>query len=226
MPVSVVDGNPNTYYHVALNKLVTGHVFADPPGIMELAPDRVSWLTPAVLDVQTRYLDISALYAPALVAPYDEASPSLPLIFCYNLLTASAEFKAIHGDPPRLVEDVRANTVPKSDKPFCVISATSKPNVYAGVPEIVTEWRSMVTVLSVRRYENGAGSWVDFDASFKAMRRALCGVADYKVFLNSVIMGTVEQSMFLDEVKFERRETGDDVQTLHQGILFELAWQT
>lgn len=217
----IVQGDPSTYFHVALNKLVKGYDFFDPPGVMELAPDRVSWLTPSVGGIQVRYLDISSLYAPATKAPLDESNPSLPLLYCFERLMLSDESRAIHGD--RIAEDVRASVIDKSDKPFCIVGANSRPNVYAGIPEVVVEWVSIATVLSVRRYEDGGGSWVDFDASFKAFRRALCGVSCYKVFLNGVIMGEVTQTAFLDPVQYERRD--GDVQVLHGGITFELTWQ-
>lgn len=220
MPIT--NGDANTRYHLTLNKLVKGHEFIDPPGVMILAPDRISWLTPPDGGGnQIRYLDISSLYAPSTTAPFDESSPNLPLIFTFERCMLSDEFKEIHGE--RIAEDVRASVFSKEDNPFCVVGSVSRPNVFAGIPEIVVQWVSIVTVLSIRRYENGGGSWMDFEDSFKVFRRALCGICDYPVFLNGVIMGTVTQSSFLDPVRYENKD--GDTQILHDGITLELTWE-
>lgn len=161
---------------------------------------------------------------------YDDIDPNLVARFAFQELmssqkpvpgkgmTASALWKSIHG--ARLFEDVRASQ--GGDLPFAVVTVVpGKSVLFTGVPEIIGKMKSRLTVVSIRTYASGKGTWFDFDDSYKAMRAALTGINGLQVFNKAGDMiGEIYQAAYVDDVRLEHSD--GDFQTLHHGIVIEV----
>lgn len=149
----------------------------------------------------------------------DRIFPNLVLQFVKQQLFANIDWISIHEE--RLYEDVRFPTKPEFPVGVITSATPSKIWLWTGSRrEYIGKMRSQIRIYSVRQYENGAGTWMDFNDSFHALREALTGIGCLDVTYFGKSVGTVFQSRYLSTVQFVVQD--DDVDTLYHGIAIEV----
>ncbi len=224
-----------TYYHLALNKMVRGVEVFDPPGLMTLAPDRLHWLAPD----STPYLDISASIQPATLPNSNNINALCVWRFLFERLSNSEAFKEIHTGADgvfRLYEDLRVPPPETRKYPYCALTVQPyKPRLFTGEPEIIGDAVARVLIQSIWNFPSGNATrfsfiqhWVsnsterqanpDYDPNQtveRIIREACCGICGYPVRLDGVMIGYIEQSSFTRPIE---SESGDGTnKSVHTG---------
>lgn len=152
---------------------------------------------------------------------HNEYHPAIPLVFADQRLSANAEFVAMFGKS--LYETINIPVKPPNS--YVLISKSkATPLLLGGVDEYICDVTAQLDAVNVRKYPSGQGSEVDFSETLMLLRRALCGVKGYDVFLKGAKIGTVDQAMYLDEIGLTRYRDGN-FDVVQMGISLSMVWR-